>query len=261
MIASLAPAAAPAMAQVTRTAFRLSPADLHEFYTAADADAPNMTGAALALAGMMQAEIARAAPILWIRHDYLDHEDGAPYAVGLTELGLDPGRMILVRARDGLAALQAGLEGARCGAIGAVLIELRGEMKAVDTVALRRLSLAARSAGTLVLLLRVAARPQPSPAQTRWQIRAAPSRALAANAPGKPAFELILLRARNGEEGVRHHLEWDRDTRSFIACAPARKALRAARPDNPPLSGHLVSLSGLRPADEAAGPPVLRQTG
>ena len=46
----------------------------------------------------------------------------------------------------------------------------------------------------MVLLARGEAKPCPSAAHTRWQVAAAPSRALEAHAPGAPAFVLDLLR-------------------------------------------------------------------
>eukprot|EP01035_Chromulina_nebulosa_P064639 gene64639-88434_t len=58
-----------------------------------------------------------------------------------------------------------------------------------------------------MLLLRVAASPAASAAATRWLVQAAPSRPLAANAPGPPAFTVTLLRHRGGAAGNTWHLE------------------------------------------------------
>lgn len=204
-------------------AAELSGATCHELYAARTPDAAAMSGLALVL-------IQRTAPqaILWVRQTMIDCEAGCPYPPGLAELGIDPGRLILVRAPDSVSALQAGLEGARCPALGAVLIELWGEAKAFDLTASRRLVLAARKSGVPLLLTRVAARPQPSAAASRWQVAAAPSRPRAANAPGSPAFALTLLRGRDRSEGARHHLEWDRDARSFAPLATRRETLSRA---------------------------------
>jgi protein ImuA len=191
--------------------FRLAGGALHEFYAEGQADGVAMLGLVLSLA---RAE--RPASTLWVRHAALDQELGAPGASGLAEWGAAPSGLILVRLRDGQAALQAGLEGARCASLGAVVIELWGASKAYDLVASRRLALAAQASGLPVMLARVSAGPVASAAETRWSVRAAPSRALAAGAPGNPAFELVLLRARNGREGVRHSVEWDRDGRNLV---------------------------------------------
>ena len=64
-------------------------------------------------------------------------------------------------------------------------------------------ALGARDAGTTLLMLRLNAAPTPSVAETRWSVAAAPSRALEANAPGAPAFDLELIRWRAGPAGDR----------------------------------------------------------
>ncbi|MCQ4189807.1 hypothetical protein NEI07_09400, partial [Methylocystis sp. NLS-7] len=65
---------------------------------------------------------------------------------------------------------------------------------------------------------RVSASPAPSAAASRWLVRAAPSRALAANAPGSAAFAIFLLRQRGGAAGQEQHewrVEWNRDRGAF----------------------------------------------
>ena len=63
-------------------------------------------------------------------------------------------------------------EALRCRAVGAVIGEWRHG--AIDTVALRRLSLAAAESGALALLLRAAPPTDASTAATRWIVGAAP---------------------------------------------------------------------------------------
>jgi protein ImuA len=183
----------------------------HEFYARITADAVSCAGLALGLAAQ-----SSGGPLLWVRLAPFAAETGMPDAPGLAEFGLDPSRLILARVRDVRSALQAGLEGARCGALRGVFIELWGETRLYDLTASRRLALAAKASGVAVFVSRIAAEPVPSAAQTRWLMRAAPSRALAARAPGRPAFELVLLRARNGQAGLRYQLEWDRDAGRLI---------------------------------------------
>ena len=228
----------------------LSRAALHEFYAAAGADAPGITGVALAFALLA----AGLRPILWVRHDLIDHEAGIPYAPGLVEFGIDPARLIFVRARDAQAALQAGLDGARCVALGAVVIEIQGEVKALDLTASRRLALAAQVSGTPVLLARTVAHPQPSAAETRWLVSSVPSPALAANAPGHPAFSLSLLRHRSGHPPGEWHLEWNRDRACFEERA-ANGTTTARDGCAPPLSLGVVPLSFHRPGNKAAALP------
>jgi protein ImuA len=86
-------------------------------------------------------------------------------------------------------------------------------------------------------VLRVDADPVPSAAQTRWQVAAAPSLRLTADAPSHPAFDIALLRHRGGISGFETRLEWNRDTKSFApisggvpaaAFVGANQALKAA---------------------------------
>lgn len=228
---------------------------LHELYAAREADGIAASGLALALT----AESNPTRPFLWVRHGFLDSEAGLPSPAGLHEFGLDPARLILVPARDADIALQAALEGTRCPALAAVILDFRGAMQAYDLSASRRLALASRASGLKLLFCRSGVTPHPSAAETRWLIRAAPSRPLAAQAPGSPAFAITLLRARNGQEGHHAVLEWNRDV-CRLEILPASSALHAGREqyaapgDNPPLPRGLVPL----PLDRARPAPSER---
>lgn len=222
---------------------------LHEFYAAIHMDAACLSGCAL-----MLGQAVRPAPYLWIRHGDGDREAGSPCPAGLRELNTDPAQAILVLSRDPASALQAALEGARTPHLAAVIVELWGAAPAYNLTASRRLAVAAKASGVLVLMMRVAAAPTPSAAETRWRVRAAPSRALAANAPGNPAFEITLLRARNRQEGLCYCVEWDRDARKlFSRFFPG---IGDALIQPAPLSGAVVPVSFDRPG---APPDELRR--
>ncbi len=216
---------------------------LHEVYAAAAADVAAATGFALALA--RRAGVSE--PLVIVSQDRLDAEAGHLYGHGLVEFGLDPGRILLVRAPDAVGLLRAAAEAVRCPALGAVLIALDGEPRALDLVASRRLSLASRASRVTTVMVRAGARPVPSAAETRWSIRAVASTSLDANAPGRPAFAATLLRHRAGISGRTWSVEWDRDKSIFR--------------DHAPLSGRLVSL----PVDGTVRPVradgSLRRTG
>jgi protein ImuA len=126
------------------------------------------------------------------------------YGPGLAAHGLDPGRIVLVRApRDG-EILWAMEEGLRTSGILAVV----GEVGSLPAVASRRLQLAAERSGITAFLLRrwrdggQAARERalPNAAITRWRITALPSRT-APGVPwiGRPRWRVELLRCRGGE--------------------------------------------------------------
>ena len=226
----------------------LSRRGVHEIYAPSSAH----TGAATGFAATLAARASGLRPILWVRQDFLDTEAGGLNASGLAELGLDPRRIILVRTRDAEGALRAGEQAARCGSLGAVLIEPWGEPKILDFTASRRLSLASGKSGVPILLLRAAAAPSHSAAMTRWSVRAAQSQALEANAPGFPAFELTLLRHRGGTAGQTWCVEWNRDGKCFQSHQRSGAA---------PLSRPVVSIPPGRPAEMGAALQKFRRTG
>lgn len=153
--------------------------------------------------------------LLWVRDDRAPRHSGYLHAPGLVDLGCDPNRLVVVMPPDPLAVLRAGLDGVRCGQLGAIVLELHGAVPQLDLTASRRLTMAAAASGVFTLLLRIAAVPVPSAAQSRWSVAAAPSLPLAADAPGHPAFDIALLRHRGGVAPFATRLEWNRDRRSF----------------------------------------------
>lgn len=195
---------------------------LHEFHAADSADTAAAIGFALLVARLRRELDGR--PLLWARQD---DAVGRPYGPGLVELGVDPDAVTLLMLQDGKALLRAGLDCVRDGAAAAVLLELHGRQPLLDLTATRRLALAGAQSATMVLLARSAAPLAPSAAHTRWQVAAAPSRSLPADAPGFSAFALTLLRRRGGREGLSITLEWNRDEIAFRGRAPLPGALPA----------------------------------
>lgn len=195
---------------------------LHELFAAEPDDAASAAGFALMLAMRVG-----DGPIVWLREERAERRQGQLHGPGLIELGIDPGRIISCLVPDETALLRAAGDVVRCAEVAMLIVEPWKAARALDLTASRRLAVAAEKSGVTTLLLRVDADPQPSAAQTRWEIRAVASTALEADAPGPPAIDLSLLRHRGGLAGVRYRLEWDRDTRSFR---------------DSPLSGALVSV-------------------
>lgn len=168
-----------------------------------------------ALALMLALATRRPGPILWLADRQAD--DGRLYGAGFAELGGDPGRLWWVAAGGAVPMLRAAAEAQRCAALACLVIEA-GSASAVDLTVTRRLQLAAAASGVFTLLLR-AGPARPSAALTRWQVRAAPSRRLAGNAPGPPRLALTLERQRGGPADKTQELEWDRDRRRFLPAA------------------------------------------
>lgn len=184
---------------------------LHEIFGASVMDGAPAAGFAIALA--VRASGNR--PVVWVRQDFVGVELGEIYAPGIAELGLSPDRLILVKARDGPSVLRAGEEAARCPPLGALLVEPWGNPKMLDLTASRRLALAAARSNVPLFMVRAGGTPTASAAATRWSVRASPSVALDAEAPGHPAFEIELLRDRVGASRRNWTVEWNRDQRLF----------------------------------------------
>jgi len=191
---------------------------LHEIFAQAGHE-----GAATGFAAGAAARIAGAKPLLWIRQDYSALEFGELSATGLFEFGLDPARVFLFAAANAEDALRAGLDALSCAALGCVMIEIPGTPKILDLVASRRLTLAAAQKNVTAILLRFAAAPAASTAETRWLIRAAPKKEI------RPVFEAELIRNRAGRLG-HWVMEWNCDETSFAA---DRGAVVSAPRDRP----------------------------
>ena len=226
----------------------LSAHALHEVYAATTPDASAALGFALGLAR----RAASDRTLVWGVQAMAGLETGHVHGPGLRELGLDPGRVLLVRARETRDLLAAGEEALACGAVGAVLLTTWGEPPVLTLTASRRLSMAAAQGRTTALLTRLAAQPQPSAAESRWRVKAALSRALEAEAPGHPTFAVELLRHRLGAQPRSWIMEWDRERGVFQNGGQERL-------ERPAIPGGMVSL----PADRsvAAGGGTMRRFG
>jgi protein ImuA len=178
-------------------------------------------------------------PLVWVRQDFTEIESGALSMSGLTELGLDPRLLVTVRAADVDAALRTAADALACDAVGVVVLEVWGQARQLDLVASRKLTLAAQASGVTGLLLRVAAEPLPSTAETRWIVRAAhspPSAPLVPAAPwsawGAPVFDAQLVRNRHGPVG-RWIMEWKCDECLFAKPAAVPQPVAATPAHRP----------------------------
>src|SRR5712671_125527 len=201
---------------------------VHEVFTDAGRQSAAATGFVAGLAG----RVAARRPLVWVRQDFTEIESGALSMSGLAELGLDPRLLVMVRAADVDTALRTAADAFACEALGAVVLEVWGEARQLDLVASRKLTLAAQASGVTGLLLRLAAEPQPSTAETRWIVRAAHSPpASSCSAWGVPMLDAQLVRNRHGPVG-RWIMEWKCDECLFskpaaypqpVAAAPAHR--------------------------------------
>ncbi|WP_287749726.1 hypothetical protein [Methylobacterium sp.] len=201
---------------------------LHEVHAAHARHPAAATGFGLGVA----LRAAGGRPLVWVRQDPVEARVGGLYGDGLAAFGLDPSRLVVVRARDPTGALRAVDEAARCTGLGAALVEMGGAPGILDLKASRRLTLSARASGVTLVMIRLDASACPSAATTRWSVAAATSSPFEAKAPGRPAFAATLLRHRAGRPSRTWHLEWDRDSLCFsspvaepAAAAPLPRAV------------------------------------
>jgi protein ImuA len=209
---------------------------MHEVFTEAGRHSAAATGFVIGLAGRITAR----RPLVWVRQDFSELEAGALSMSGLAELGLDPRCVVSVRAADVESALRTAADALACDALGAVVLEVWGDTRRLDLVASRKLTLAAQASGVTGLLLRIAATPNPSTAETRWIVRAAHSpphaRATPWRAWGAPVFDAQLVRNRHGLNG-QWIMEWKSDECLFsepaadpqpVAATPAHRPHQAS---------------------------------
>src|SRR5262249_19202021 len=93
---------------------------MHEVFAEAGRQSAVATGFIAGLAG----RVAAQRPLVWIRQDFSDVEAGAISMSGLSELGLDPRRLVTVRAVDVEQALRTASDALACDAVGAVVLEV-----------------------------------------------------------------------------------------------------------------------------------------
>lgn len=167
-------------------------------------------GFGLTLAAQRRAAAPRDAMLLWVREAAAIVEAGNVYGPGLAALGLSLDSCIVVEARSPVDGLRAALEGARCGALHAVILET---VAPIDLTASRRLKLAAEKSGVEIVLIRHGGRVAPNAAQIRWRVQGAPQ--LKPDGPRRATFEVFVLKSSSGLEERSCIVEWDHERRCF----------------------------------------------
>lgn len=197
----------------------LSLDSVHEIHAGSPQDQPAALGFLL---GLMAAISPGDEPLFIITSAPALASTGRLYGHGLQMLGLDPGRVTFVEARNDLDALWAIEETLHSGAaqVTAGLLS-----RSLDLKKSQRLSLAAREARRPLLLLRPPEGFAASAVETRWRIAAAPAHRCAAGGLVAPRWQVSLERCRNGWPG-EFVLEWYHASHRFgLAAALADPAL------------------------------------
>jgi protein ImuA len=197
---------------------------LHEFVPEAAAS-PATFGFIVALL----ARLPPPHPLFLVLPAYGSRDFGRPYGHGLSALGLDPRRLILVETSHRKETLWAIEEALHSGAPAAVA----GTIDKLDLKSSQRLQLAAADAGLPLLLLRPVSDLESSAAATRWRIGTRPAARDRFGLFARPRWHLQLERCRNGRPG-EWFVEYDHVAHRFsLAAALADHALSRSAGEKP----------------------------
>jgi protein ImuA len=218
-------------------------------------DAGAASGFALALAARLHAQasdmVMSKSPVLWIGDTVATMEAGLPYAIGVSDFGLEPAAFLQASPRkldDALWVAEAALGSA---AFALVILEVRGNPARFGLTESRRLALRAKAAGRPLFLLRQGGEEDASSALFRFSVEPAPAPArplpdgsVLGGSIGHPAFRLTLEKSRNPAP-LSITLEWNAHDRRF---APILDTQRPAFPgEHAAHSGADFSTSADRP--------------
>jgi protein ImuA len=200
---------------------------LHEVFAR-----PGHEAAATGFAAGLVLRLAAGKQVLWISQDFSSREFAGLCATGLFEFGLTPAHVLLLSVAAAEDGVRAAGDALTCRSLGAVVVEIAGNPAALDLTASRRLVLACAQHSVPAVLLRLAAAPDASAAETRWLVGAAPSAPPApdAEAWGHPVFDASLIRNRHGRTG-RWLVAWSCDDGCFRDAKAASGAVVSAPAD------------------------------
>ena len=171
---------------------------VHELTGADEADMPAAFGFMAALLGHAAAAGRAETPALLVLSRRSLDACGSPYGHGLKELGLQPGRLLLLETAADRQVLWALEEALRLRAAPALAGWLGGRL---DLKASRRLQIAAENSGALLLVLRPPQAEEANAAATRWRVRAAPAARDRFACFKRWRWRISLERCRNGRPG------------------------------------------------------------
>lgn len=180
---------------------------VHEIHAASPEDLPAALGFLIAL----MASFPDNGPIFIVTSAQSLSAAGRLHGHGLNALGLDPGRITLVEARNETEAFWAIEETLRSGA---AQITVGLIAQSFDLKKSQRLSLAARESRRPLLLLRPPKSTASSAVETRWRIAAAPAHRCTSGGLIASRWRVMLERCRNGSTG-EWVLEWSHASHRF----------------------------------------------
>ena len=213
----------------------LALASLHEIRAGESRDGPAAAGFVLALLARLK-EAGGMPSVLWISEAGFRRETGELYPPGLLALGLDPARIVEVRAQNRKEALWAFEAGLACKGLGAAICEIG--RAALELGATRRCALRARETGVTGFLLRLGSAAEPSAAEARLRPAPAPAGRIGffPDGIGRMAWRLELEKSRGGRTG-HFGLEWNAHERCFVEKRAGRKLANPQPLSAAPLHG------------------------
>ena len=187
---------------------------LHDVSPYSYGDQPAAMGFALALAVRRLADAEERRPLLWCRLAQEEREYGRLHGHGLERLGLERRRFVTITLKKPAALLWTMEEALKSGALAVVLGDAEGARAGLTVT--RRLALAAQAGKAAAILIFATTDSQATASQTRWTAASVPSRSPPhdAAAPGFPAWNIELTRARGGRPGA-WILEWHNALHGF----------------------------------------------
>lgn len=194
---------------------------LHDVSPAAYGDMPAAMGFGLALALRRMADPAERRPLLWCRLAGAEREYGRLHGHGLERLGLSRQRFVTVTLNKPDALLWTMEEALKSGALALVLGD--AEARHAGLTATRRLLLAAQAGKSAAILMFLKPEATATASHTRWLAGAGSSRSPPHDraAPGLPAWNIELTRARGGRPGA-WTLEWHHAPHRFALVSGLR---------------------------------------
>ena len=213
-------------------------AGLAEIRTAETRDFGAASAFTLALMAVLRAQApALSAPLVWISAPETRLDGGEIWMPGIAGLVGPESPLILVQPARLADALWAAEAAAGSAAIGAAILELRGNPTGFGLTESRRLHLRARATGRPLFILRQAGEEEASAAPVRFAVAPAPAapRRLQDGNPlagslGRPAFTVTLEKSRLPAPPFLT-LEWNPDECRFDVRPPVPAARRAGAAD------------------------------
>jgi protein ImuA len=219
----------------------LARSGLHDISPHAYGDIPAAMRIALAMAIRRLSDPVERRPLLWCRIVREVREYGNLYGHGIETMGLPRHRFVTVTLKRPADALWVAEEALKSGAVAIVIADV--DAKHTNLTATRRLSLAAQTGKAAGLLVFTTPQSVSTASHTRWIASASRSQPppYDLHAPGKPSWNLELVRARGGRPGA-WVVEWQNAPYRFNLVSKLRSGKIHAGADE---AGEISASQGL----------------